>query len=536
MMTLILNLKLSVKLIKQSYIEVGLVLSLKKNALLSVYNKEGLIPFAEGLSRNDYRIISSGGTAALLEENEIPVMRTKDVTDFPEILGGRVKTLHPKIHGGILFELGKHEKDIEEHALPRIDLVCVDLYPFKKVVDGEHELRDAVEKIDIGGVALLRAAAKNHERVTVVSSIGQYERILDELRNEGEVSEDLRKELAVLAFEKTAGYDAVIYDYFQKRFMGDKFPTSYHLMGDKVQTLRYGENPNQDAALYRTEWTSESSVMKARKLHGKSLSYNNILDLDAALDMVKDFSEPTVAAVKHTNPSGIASSDDLTEAYKMAYECDPISIFGGIVAANRRIPMEMAEEMNEIFLEAVIAPGYEDEAVEILKNRKNIRIMDLDKWDPEPQGFVYLKVAEGLLVQDRNSKRLDMDDVEVVSEREPTEDELKAMEFSWKAVKHVKSNAIVFARPDHTVGIGAGQMSRVDSVRIAHMKARSPTEGCAMASDAFFPFRDAIDAAAEAGISTVIQPGGSIRDEEVIEAVNEHDMSMVFTGYRVFKH
>ncbi len=507
-----------------------------KRALISVYDKTGISDFAQALVQEDFRIISSGGTAKKLEKEGIPTDTVDSVTGFPEILGGRVKTLHPKIHGGILYRRGVDEDDLETHSLPSIDIVAVNLYPFQKVVHGEHTMEDAIENIDIGGVALLRAAAKNHRYVTVVCNPDRYEQVTKELKEKGVVNEELRKTLAVEAFMHTAAYDTEIYQYLNQRFTDDEYPRGYFVFGSKVQDLRYGENPNQSAAFYRTEFTHESSVLKAKKLHGKTLSYNNILDLDAAIDMAKEFDEPTVVAVKHTNPSGIASGDDLVEAYRKAYECDPISIFGGIVAVNRPITKELAEEMNKIFIEAVIAPGYEEGAVEVLKKKKNLRIMDLGGWSPEPEGVVYAKVAEGLLVQGRNTEKLDMTQVKVTSERPPTDDELSAMEYAWKVVKHVKSNAIVFARNDHTVGIGAGQMSRVDSVKIAHMKARSDTAGCAMASDAFFPFRDAVDAAAEAGITSVIQPGGSIRDQEVIDAVNEHDMSMVFTGYRVFKH
>ncbi len=501
-----------------------------------MYDKTGISDFAQALVKEDFRIISSGGTAKKLEEEGIPTDTVDSVTRFPEILGGRVKTLHPKIHGGILYRRDEDLNDLKTHSLPSIDMVAVNLYPFQKVVRGDHTLDDAIENIDIGGVALLRAAAKNHRHVTVICNPERYGQVTGELRGKGVVSEELREKLAMEAFMHTAAYDTEIYRYLNGRFTDDEYPQGYFAFGTKVQDLRYGENPNQSAAFYRTEFTDESSVIKAKKLHGKTLSYNNILDLDAAIDIAKEFSQPTVVGIKHTNPSGIGSHDDLPEAYRMAYECDPISIFGGVVAVNRKVTEELAEEMNKIFLEAVIAPGYHEGAVEVLKKKKNLRVMDLGGWNTEPEGVVYAKVAEGLLVQGRNTKKLDMDKVEVASERTPTSEELAAMEYAWKAVKHVKSNAIVFARKDHTVGIGAGQMSRVDSVKIAHMKARSDTTGCAMASDAFFPFRDAVDAAAEAGITAVIQPGGSIRDREVIDAVNEHGMCMVFTGYRVFKH
>lgn len=503
---------------------------------MSVSNKTGIVEFAKGLKKNDFEIISSGGTASVLREAGLEVTEVSEVTGFPEILDGRVKTLHPKIHGGLLFQANKHQEDIEEHALPHLDILAVNLYPFQKTTEEEHEIEDAVENIDIGGVALLRAGAKNHERVAVICDPARYDKILEELKENSEVGDRTRKELAVEAFSHTAEYDTAIYNYFQKKYMGNEFPENYQLSGKKVQELRYGENPNQKAAFYRTEKTSESSVLKAEKLHGKSLSYNNILDLEAAMDIVKEFDKPTVAAIKHTNPTGVASKDDLAEAYQLAYECDPMSIYGGIIGSNRPITVDMAKKMDEIFIEACIAPGYEEGAIDVLKNSKNIRIMELPDWNPQKEGVMYMKVAEGLLVQERNQQKLKREELEVKSERQPTEEELDAMEFAWKVVKHVKSNSIIFTRKDHTVGIGAGQMSRVDAVKIARMKSRSDTKGCTMASDAFFPFRDAIDEAAEADIESVIQPGGSIRDDEVVEAINEYEMSMVFTGQRVFKH
>ncbi|MEF8832333.1 MAG: bifunctional phosphoribosylaminoimidazolecarboxamide formyltransferase/IMP cyclohydrolase [Candidatus Thermoplasmatota archaeon] len=508
-----------------------------QKALLSVSDKTGIVEFAKGLRKHGFEIISSGGTASVLKEAGLEVTEVSEVTDFPEILDGRVKTLHPKIHGGILYQKGKHEEDIEEHALPQLDLVVVNLYPFENVIQEDHNVEEAIENIDIGGVALLRAAAKNHERVAVVTDEKDYDVILKEVDSkDGDISEKTRKELALKAFQRTSRYDSVISDYLQKEFKMEKFPETYNISGKKVKDLRYGENPNQDAAFYRTEYTQESSVLKAEKLHGKSLSYNNIRDLEASLEIVKEFEKPAVAAIKHTNPTGVATKDDLAEAYQLAYECDPQSIYGSIISANRPITVEMAEKMDEIFVEASIAPGYEEGAIDVLKNSKNIRIMELPEWNSQREGVEFAKIAEGLLVQDRNRNKVSKEEMEVKSKRQPTDKELEAMEFAWKVIKHVKSNSIIFTRKDHTVGIGAGQMSRVDAVKIAKMKSRSDTQGCTMASDAFFPFRDGIDEAAEAGIESVIQPGGSIRDDEVIEAVNEHGMSMVFTGQRVFKH
>ncbi|MFW5907097.1 MAG: bifunctional phosphoribosylaminoimidazolecarboxamide formyltransferase/IMP cyclohydrolase [Candidatus Natronoplasma sp.] len=509
---------------------------MSRKALISVHDKREVVDFAEGLIENGFEIVSSGGTAAVLEDNGLEVQRVSEITGFPEILDGRVKTLHPKIHGGLLYQSGKHEEEVEEHALPEIDLVAVNLYPFEKVVEKEHTLEEAIENIDIGGVALLRAGAKNHERVTVVTEPEDYQRVLDELEEDGEVDLQTKIDLALKAFQKTASYDVAISQYIHERFNEGSLPQYYHVTAEKVRDLRYGENPNQKAAFYRTKKVDESSVLKAEQHHGKQLSYNNIVDLEAALDIVKDFKEPAVAAIKHTNPTGVASKEDLTEAYELAHDCDPMSIYGGIIGANRPIPVEMAEEIDKIFVEAVIAPGYEEGAIDVLKNKKNIRIMELPDWVKEGGGYTAQWVTEGLLVQEKNTETVTREDFEVKSEREPDEDELKAMEFGWKVIKHVKSNSILFSREDHVIGIGAGQMSRVDAVKIAKMKARSETKGATMASDAFFPFRDAIDKAEEAGIKSVIQPGGSIRDDEVIEAVDEHDMSMVFTGQRVFKH
>jgi len=509
---------------------------LSRKALLSVYDKSGLVEFAKGLTENGFDLISSGGTGRLLSENGLNVQKVEDLTGQPEMLDGRVKTLHPKVHGGILYRRGSDEEDVEKYSLPKIDLVAVSLYPFQDIIDRAHDLSEAVELIDIGGVTLLRAAAKNHEDVAAVCDPSRYKDIINELEENGEISKETKRELAVETFQHTSEYEASIYNYFQKEFIGEALPETYHIYGKKVQTLRYGENPNQKAVFYHTENTLESSILKAEKLHGKSLSYNNIRDLEASLDIVKEFQEPAVVAIKHTNPTGVATRKDIAEAYQIAYECDPKSIYGSIVAANRPISKKMAEKMDEIFVEACIAPGYGEGAVDVLKNSKNIRIMELPDWNPKVEGVEFSKVAEGLLVQDRNKYKIKREDLEVKSQRKPTKDELDAMEFAWKVVKHVKSNAIIFTKKDHTVGIGAGQMSRVDAVKLAEMKSVLETKGCTMASDAFFPFRDGIDKAAEAGIESVIQPGGSIRDDEVIEAVDEYDMSMTFTGQRVFKH
>ncbi len=505
--------------------------------MLSVSDKEGIVKLAKGLREHGFKIISSGGTASHLEENGIKVQKVSEITGFPEILDGRVKTLHPKIHGGILHEEEKHKQDIEEHGLPNLDMVVVNLYPFEKVTKREHDLKEAIKNIDIGGVALLRAAAKNHDRVTVVTGKEDYDLVLDELASkDGVITKKVRKDLALKAFKKTMKYDAAISEYLHKEFSGELFPDTINVIGKKIKDLRYGDNPGQKAVFYKRGDVNESSVTKAEQLHGKQLSYNNILDLEAALDIVKEFEEPAVAAIKHTNPTGVATKPKIHDAYQKVYECDPKSIFGGLIGSNRKVTAEMAEKMNEIFLEAVIAPQYEQEALEILKESKNLRIMELPGWKTDGKNLAHHSVTEGLLVQEKVYHKVDRDDLKIKSSRKPTEEELEAMLFGWKVVKHVKSNAIVFSKKDHTVGIGAGQMSRVDSVKVAKMKAYLEIDGAIMASDAFFPFRDGIDQAADAGIKGVIQPGGSIRDEETIKAAEENGLSMVFTGQRVFKH
>lgn len=516
-----------------------------RRAIISVSEKTGVVPFAKGLAEMGVEILSTGGTAKLLREQGVPVKEISEYTGFPEMMDGRVKTLHPKIHGGLLGQRSKpeHVQKMEEQGILPIDLVAVNLYPFEATVAKEEcTLEEAVENIDIGGPTMLRSAAKNYPDVTVVVDPVDYETVLSELRAKGEVSLETNFRLARKVFQHTARYDGAISNYLGQIEGGKKahpFPETFTFQVKKAQELRYGENPHQRAAFYRDDLQTEPSVSNAVQLQGKELSYNNILDLDSAYETVKEFEEIAVVIIKHNNPCGVATSlTSLVEAYQKARDCDPVSAFGGIVGFNRPVDRETALEMREIFLEAIIAPGYDPEALEILKAKKDLRILQtppLTSHVPQ-KGFDLRKVVGGLLVQDRDLGNVPMDQWRVVTKRKPTEGEKRAMAFGWKVAKHVKSNAIVLVREDRTVGIGAGQMSRVDSTRLAVMKARTSTQGTVLASDAMFPFRDGVDTAAEAGAVAIIQPGGSIRDEEVIAAADEYNIAMVFTGMRHFRH
>ncbi|MCX8118272.1 MAG: bifunctional phosphoribosylaminoimidazolecarboxamide formyltransferase/IMP cyclohydrolase [Desulfobacterota bacterium] len=514
-------------------------------ALISVSDKTGVASFAKALAEMGVEILSTGGTARLLRDQGIPVKEISDYTGFPEMMDGRVKTLHPKIHGGLLGQRSKpeHVRTMEEHGILPIDLVAVNLYPFEATVAREDcSLEEAIENIDIGGPTMLRSAAKNYPDVTVVVDPGDYDPILTELRAKGEISLETNFRLARKVFQHTARYDGAISNYLGQIEQGKKafeFPETFTFQVKKVQELRYGENPHQRGAFYREYGLTEPSVSNAVQLHGKELSYNNILDLDSAYETVKEFEETAVVIIKHNNPCGVAiSSTSLADAYRKARDCDPVSAFGGIVGFNRPVDPETALEMRDLFLEAIIAPGYDPEALEILKTKKDLRILQtppLASYSPQ-KGYDLRKVVGGLLVQDRDLGKVPMDQWRVVTKRRPTPEEMRAMAFGWKVAKHVKSNAIVLVREDRTVGIGAGQMSRVDSTRLAVMKARSTTKGTVLASDAMFPFRDNVDTAAEAGAVAIIQPGGSIRDEEVIAAADEYHIAMVFTGMRHFRH
>ncbi len=475
-----------------------------------------------------------------MKENGINASEVSDVTGFPEMLDGRVKTLHPKIHAGILArrDIPEHMKAIKDMAIEAIDMVVINLYPFKETVKSGASFEDVVENIDIGGPSMIRAAAKNYKSVAVVTNPKQYPGILEEIKEKGEISEPTLGKLMAEAFSVTAEYDAMIASRMYGKFC-EGFPDFFPLPNEKVGDLRYGENPNQKAAFYMDPFTEGNTVAKMKQLHGKELSYNNILDMDKALDIVTDFEKPTAVIMKHTNPCGLASAATIKEAFVTAYAVDPLSAFGCVIALNRECDTETAQEMSKHFIEVVVAPDFSPEAYEILCKKKNIRLMKAGA----PIGPAYRKrefkmkkVQGGLLVQTDEDVPVDRSNLRVISERAPTEEEIDAMLFAWKLVKHVTSNSVVYVKGERAVGIGAGQMSRVDSAKIATMKANEPTEGCVMASDAFFPFRDGVDEAAKAGVTAIIQPGGSIRDQEVIDAVNEHGMAMVFTGCRVFRH
>lgn len=511
-----------------------------KRALISVSDKTGILEFAGELAKLGVEIISTGGTRRLLEENGVPVTGISDVTGFPEILDGRVKTLHPAVHSGLLAVRGnaEHEAQIRELGLDWLDLVVVNLYPFQQTIAKPGvSYEEAIENIDIGGPAMLRSAAKNHAFVTVVTDAADYAPVLEEIRKSGDTTLGTRKRLAAKVFRHTAAYDALIADYLTRQ-TGDVLPERVTVTFEKVQELRYGENPHQRAAFYRKPLAPEGNITTAKQLHGKELSYNNINDANAALALVKEFDEPAVVAVKHMNPCGVGIGRTVLEAYRKAYDADPTSIFGGIVAANRVIDRATAERLHDIFLEIVLAPGFEPEALDILQQKKNIRLLALGELDrPAPGNDLMLTSVEGgMLLQDVDRRRLSADELKVVTDRAPTEDELKQLLFGWKVVKHVKSNAIVLAREDMTVGVGAGQMNRVGAARIAIEQAGDRARGSVLASDAFFPMGDTLELAAKAGITAVIQPGGSIRDEESIRVANENGIAMVFTGVRHFKH
>ncbi|RMH37319.1 MAG: bifunctional phosphoribosylaminoimidazolecarboxamide formyltransferase/IMP cyclohydrolase PurH [Nitrospirae bacterium] len=512
-------------------------------ALLSVSNKTDIVKMAQGLLELGAEILSTGGTAAALREAGLPVTEVSAYTGSPEILDGRVKTLHPKIHGGLLGrrDLPAHVQQMTEHGIAPIDVVVVNLYPFEATIQQPGcTFDEAVEQIDIGGPSMLRSAAKNHQHVVVVVDPADYDRVLDALKS-GSVSLELRRELAKKVFQHTARYDSLIAAYFERQLApSDRivFPSLLALHLEKVEDLRYGENPHQQGAFYRDPTVREPSVARARQLHGKAMSFNNYLDASAALELVKEFDDTAVVIVKHNNPCGVAFGERPVEAYVRARETDPISAFGGIIACNRDVDLDMAKEVTATFVEMLIAPSFTEEALGELRRKKDLRLLVVGPLDLESRDTIDMKkVVGGMLVQERDLGALrDLGTLKIPTVRQPTNEEFEACDFAWKVCKHVKSNAIVFARANQTVGIGAGQMSRVDSVKLAHMKAILPTQGAVMASDAFFPFRDGIDAAAKAGITAVIQPGGSIRDEEVIKAADEHHMAMILTGMRHFRH
>lgn len=531
------------------------------NALLSVSDKTGIVEFAQGLHALGIKLLSTGGTAKLLAEAGLPVTEVAEVTQFPEMLDGRVKTLHPKVHGGLLArrELPAHMAALKEHGIDTIDLLVVNLYPFEATVaKAGCTLADAIENIDIGGPAMVRSAAKNWADVGVITDAGQYEAVLAELKANGKLSDKLRFALSVAAFNRIAQYDGAISDYLSSvKFEDDKlseayvperspFPGQSNGHFTKVQDLRYGENSHQQAALYRDLYPAPGSLVMGEQLQGKELSYNNIADADAAWECVKSFEQPACVIVKHANPCGVAVGKDAHEAYAKAFQTDPTSAFGGIIAFNRTVDKAAAEAVVKQFVEVLMAPDFTAEALEIFKPKVNVRLMKIAlpaggerAWDQGRNAVDAKRVGSGLLLQTADNHELALADLKVVTVKQPTPEELQDLLFAWKVAKYVKSNAIVFCKNGMTMGVGAGQMSRLDSARIASIKAEAAKlslQGTVVASDAFFPFRDGLDVVVDAGATCVAQPGGSMRDQEVIDAANERGVAMVFTGVRHFRH
>ncbi len=520
-------------------------------ALLSVSDKSNIVEFAKGLIKAGFGLLSTGGTYRLLTENNIDVTEVSDYTGFPEMMDGRVKTLHPKIHGGILGRRGTDDAVMSEYAIERIDLVVVNLYPFAETIArADVTMNDAIENIDIGGPTMVRSAAKNHAHVGIVTDPADYDRILDALGSGTELTTALRYDLAVKAFEHTAQYDGMIANFLGSRVnesqQPEKFSRTFNVQLKKVQDLRYGENPHQSAAFYtenQSLTTTQASIATAKQLQGKALSYNNIADTDAALECVKAFTAPACVIVKHANPCGVAVDSDQVAAYRTAFSTDPESSFGGIIAFNRPLTLAAAKTIiDSQFVEVIIAPSVEDGVLEATASKKNVRVLvcgELPAPDQRNTQLDYKRVNGGLLVQEQDLGLITAHDLTIVTDVQPTEAQIADLLFSWNVAKYVKSNAIVYAKGQRTIGVGAGQMSRVNSARIAAIKAEHAglaTEGAVMASDAFFPFRDGIDNAAQVGISAIIQPGGSMRDDETIAAANEHGIAMVFTGMRHFRH
>ncbi|UOQ84409.1 bifunctional phosphoribosylaminoimidazolecarboxamide formyltransferase/IMP cyclohydrolase [Gracilibacillus salinarum] len=511
---------------------------MKKRALLSVSDKSNLVPFAEGLDKLGYELISTGGTLKALKEAGLPALGVSEVTGFDEILDGRVKTLHPFIHAGLLARRDEdsHVKQLEERDIAPIDVVVVNLYPFKETIaKPEVTEADAIENIDIGGPTMLRSASKNFRDVTVVVDPADYDAVLEQLADNGG-SHEFRKGLAAKVFRHTANYDAMIANYFVD-ITEEQDPETFTQTFEKVQSLRYGENPHQKAAFYKEGNVKGASIANAKQLHGKELSYNNIQDANAALEIVLEFPEqPAAVAVKHMNPCGVGIGETLSDAFQKAYEADSISIFGGIVALNREVDAATANQLKEIFLEIVIAPSFSQEAIDILTVKKNIRLLETPMEINEQDNKKVVSVIGGLLVQDRDNGRVLAEDLDVVTDRKPDASEIDELIFAWKVVKHVKSNAIVVAKGDQTLGVGAGQMNRVGAASIAFEQAGEKANGAVMASDAFFPMPDTVENAAKAGIKAIIQPGGSKRDQDSIDECNKHGIAMVLTKMRHFKH
>ena len=508
-----------------------------KTALISVSSKEGIVDFAKQLLKLGIKIISTGNTAKLLKQNKIKASLVSESTKFPEMLDGRVKSLHPNIFAGILADRSnkKHLNELKKLNASTIDLVVINFYPFEDAIKKNKNLKEVIENIDIGGPALVMAAAKNYKDVLVAVEPSDYNSIIEKIKNK-KIDESARANFAAKAFLHTARYSTIIGRYFAEQFLHETFPEIYNFTFKKIQDLRYGENPHQKAAFYRSFWIKETCVSAAKQLQGKELSYNNILDANDAFELIKDFDKATAAVIKHTNPSGVASAKTIQEAYKRAYETDSKSAFGSVVALNMPCNAETAKIMKPLFVEVVICPKFEKDALEILKEKKNLRLLETGPIIKNYRSPDMRRVVGGLLVQTRQYPDLSKKNLKLVTKRKPTREELNALIFAWKVNKHVKSNSIVLAKDEMTVGIGAGQMSRVDAVKLAVIKSEGKSNGSVMSSDAFFPFRDGVDAAAKAGVTAIIQPGGSIKDEEVIQAANEHDIAMVFTGIRLFKH
>jgi len=520
-----------------------------RRALISVSDKTGIVDLAKSLTDLNIEILSTGGTYRLLKSENIPALEISDYTGFPEMMDGRVKTLHPKVHGGILARRDIDQAVMEQHDIPPIDLVVVNLYPFEATVARpDCDLPTAIENIDIGGPTMVRAAAKNHAHVAIVVNPADYGPLVERLQNnDSNLDYDFRFDLAVKAYEHTSAYDGAIANYLGKRLADSDsendqlFPRTFNSQFIKKQAMRYGENPHQQAAFYVESEQAEASISTAEQLQGKALSYNNIADTDAALECVKSFAEPACVIVKHANPCGVAVADSILQAYELAFQTDPTSAFGGIIAFNRELDADTAQKIvSQQFSEVIIAPSISEQALQITAEKKNVRVLSCGELPVETlPGLDFKRVSGGLLVQDRDIRRVAESELKVVTERAPTAEELRDLQFTWIVAKFVKSNAIVYGKNNQTIGVGAGQMSRVYSAKIAGIKAADENlevRGSVMASDAFFPFRDGIDAAAKAGITAVIQPGGSMRDDEVIAAANEHGIAMVFTGVRHFRH
>lgn len=515
-------------------------------AIISVSDKSGIVEFARELVGLGVEIISTGGTYRTLKEAQIPATEVSEITGFPECLDGRVKTLHPAIHAGLLAMRSNpsHMKQLADLKIEPIDLVVVNLYPFKKTILKDGVTREeAVENIDIGGPTMLRAAAKNYQDVAVVVDPKDYDKVLTELKENGEVSLDTKFYLMHKVFMHTAAYDAMIADYLKKERKDDSFPETLTLTFEKVQDMRYGENPHQKAAFYREVGKKKGSITDAVQLNGKELSFNNINDTNGALELLKEFDEPTVVACKHGNPCGVGSGENIYEAWKKAFSADKVSIFGGIVVLNRQLTLEIAQEMKEIFLEVVVAPSYEEKALELLKTKKNLRLLQLEDigTPQDPAAYDLKKVNGGLIVQTIDSKLLPEGELKVVTDRAPSEKEMEDLLFAWRVVKYVKSNGIALAKNKQTIGIGPGQVNRIWAANqsiehAAELIDADITKGAVLASDAFFPFDDCVEAAHKAGITAIIQPGGSIRDEDSIKKCNEYGIAMVFTGMRHFRH